>query len=275
MSGAGAALAGRTVLVARDVDRAGRLRLRLESLGAKVVVSPVTRTAAGDEDALDAAVGRLASFDWVVVTSVNAVAALASAAQRVGVSLAGAPGDVSRVTGPRWAAVGPATATALAGLGLAVGIEPENHSAAGLVAAFAEASEGRGQKVLLPLGDLAASALADGLRGLGYGVETVVAYRTVPAAVPDDVRQMWAAGRVDAVVVAAGSAARQLAAQLGRNERVAVVAIGEPTAAVARECGLRVDAVASAATDDAVADAVVGVLAVPGGLRFSTGSLRL
>jgi len=178
----------------------------------------------------------------------------------------------------RWAAVGPASSAALARLGVVVEVEPATHSAAGLVAAFAEISDvnwalftrSRGKSaqltsvpgaptVLLPLSDLAAPTLADGLRGLGYDVETVVAYRTVPAVVPDAIKKMWG-NSIDAVVVAAGSAARQVAAQLGPDERVAVVAIGETTAAVAREWGFRVGAVAHAATDEAVAEAVVGAL---------------
>ena len=271
-------LAGRTVLIARDPDRAASLRVRLELLGAQVVVSPVTAVEAGDSDALDAAVGKLAEFAWVVVASVNAVAALGRAARRLGVALADVSVAAPGMARTRWAAVGPASSAALARLGVAVELEPATRSAAGLVAAFAEISKvncalfarSRGKnaqsisvpdapRALLPLGDMAAPTLADGLRELGYDVETVVAYRTVQAVVPDAIKGMWG-NSIDAVVMAAGSAVRQVAAQLGPNERVAVVAIGEATAAVVRECGFHVDAVASAATDEAVAEAMVGAV---------------
>ncbi|MCL2317415.1 MAG: uroporphyrinogen-III synthase, partial [Actinomycetia bacterium] len=225
------------------------LRARLESLGARVLVAPCTATEPGDEPALDAAVSRLDGFDWVVVTSVNGVHALAESAGRAGVSLAGAA--------VRWAAVGPATCAGLEAMGVRCDLVPSgDHSAAGLLAAF-DGIPGFG-RVFAPLGDLAGPALADGLMARGFEVEVVTAYRTVPAAFPPAVVQAWSL--VDAIVLAAPSAARQVAAQLAHRLDVAGVAIGERTAAAAREAGLRVDVVAAAATPGALVDALVEAL---------------
>ncbi|GAB2463312.1 uroporphyrinogen-III synthase [Xylanimonas ulmi] len=118
------------------------------------------------------------------------------------------------------------------------------------------------RRVLLPLGDLARTTLADGLRARGWDVRGVVAYRTVPAALPHDVVAAARARRLDAAVVAAGSAARELARQLG-GDAPPVVAIGRPSADAARAAGLRVAAVAAAPTDAALAAAVVTALAAP------------
>ncbi|MNW54033.1 Uroporphyrinogen-III synthase HemD [compost metagenome] len=61
------------------------------------------------------------------------------------------------------------------------------------------------------------------------------------------------------VVLTSGSVAREVAAQLGVDPRVAGVAIGEPTAEAAHAVGLRIDAVAEKATDEALAGAVLRV----------------
>ncbi|MCL2652323.1 MAG: uroporphyrinogen-III synthase [Propionibacteriaceae bacterium] len=240
-------LAGRTVLIARDPSRAEGLRARLEALGAAVIVSPVTATMAGDEDELDAVTAALPSFDWVVVASVNAVNALRDAAQRASVDLTEVPTS--------WAAVGPTTASALDALGITVAIVPEDHSAAGLVAELAKTAT-PGQRALLPQGDLAAPTMAEGLQAAGFGVTAVTAYRTVPEMLDPGTTEAWAAGTIDAAVIAASSAARQVAAQVDVKIPVAIVAIGNSTAKTARECGFMSVVVADDSTDDALADAV-------------------
>jgi uroporphyrinogen-III synthase len=266
-------LAGRTVLLPRDPERASALAARLEALGAAVLVAPATRTdAAADPGALDDAVRRLAegAYAWAVVTSVNAVRALEAAAARVapgGAALAGAPAA--------WAAVGPTTRRALEALGVAVTLVPEHErSAEGLVAVFPAppAAPGAGdgaagtvaRRVLLPQGDLARDTLRNGLAARGWAPEVVVAYRTVPVDLPADVVRRatgapGADGGVDAVVLTSGSVARQVAAQLGTG--LPAVCIGRPSAEVAADVGLDVAAVATAPTDAALADAVVRALA--------------
>jgi len=243
---------GRRVLIARDPGRAEGLKLRLTSLGADVLVAPVTATAPGDEAVLDAAVADLAEFDWVAVASVNAVNALRGATQRLGVSLGSA--------GPRWAAVGHTTASALAELGVTACVPSEDHSAIGLVSAMTPLVT-PGSRILLPQGDLAAPTLADGLRAAGFDVTTVTVYRTVPAAIDADIAQAWASDAIDAAVVAAPSAARQMAEQLDAQKPVLIVAIGTSTAAAARECGFQQVVVADDSTDESLTAAICKVLA--------------
>jgi uroporphyrinogen-III synthase len=259
-------LAGRTVLLPRDPERASGLGARLEALGATVLVAPATRTEpAADPAALDAAVQRLAdgAYAWVAVTSVNAVRALEAAARVV----PGAPAALLAAAPVAWAAVGPTTRRALEALGAAVSVVPAHErSAEGLVAVFPDPPAGPGaRRVLLPQGDLARTTLRDGLAARGWEPDVVVAYRTVPVELPSDVVRRAAApvadGGVDAVVLTSGSVARQVAAQLGTA--LPAVCIGRPSAEVAADLGFDVGAVALAPTDAALADAVVRALAVP------------
>ncbi|MFD7021413.1 uroporphyrinogen-III synthase [Promicromonospora sukumoe] len=165
----------------------------------------------------------------------------------------------------RWAAVGPATQQALAAHCLAVDLVPRTATGAGLADAFPEAPSDQSPadadpatgaapvpRVLLPLGDLASDTLRAGLVAKGWSVDVVTAYRTVAHELPPERR-----GPYDVVVVASGSAARQVATQLGPQR---VVAIGEPSARAAGAVGHTVLAVADAPTDAALADAVTEAL---------------
>ncbi|WP_435738035.1 uroporphyrinogen-III synthase [Cellulosimicrobium sp. PMB13] len=130
-------LENRTVLVPRSPERAAGLATTLRAAGARVLVSPaIERARVEDTAPVDDAVARLAAggYGWVVVTSVNAIDELVSAAARRGTAL----GDVARTA--RWAAVGPATRRALEAVGITVDLEPTENSARGLVAAFIELS---------------------------------------------------------------------------------------------------------------------------------------
>lgn len=231
------------VLVARPADRAVGLMDRLRAAGAEPVAAPVTeRLPVQDTGELDAARERLArgEYAWVAITSVNAVDAL----------LPQGPGftHLTLLVRARWAAVGPATRRALEARGVRVDLVPETASAAGLAAAFPRA--GAGNRVLLPLGDLAEDTLAAGLAAKGWTPDVVTAYRTVARTIPDDLRRQ----SFDLVVVTSGSAARAIAAQLGPQR---VVTIGEPSARAAREVGHTVVRVAAQPTDGYLADAAL------------------
>lgn len=251
-----------TVLVARSPERAAGLLALLRERGLDPVAAPVIeRAPVEDPAALDAARERLAAgaYDWVAITSVNAVDALLGTTpdavlHAVGQGAAPEPAPV------RWAAVGPATQQALAAHGFAVDLVPETATGAGLADAFPTApadaesptTPGTAPRVLLPLGDLAADTVRAGLVAKGWVVDVVTAYRTVAHEIPPELRREY-----DVVVVASGSAAQQVAAQLGPQR---VVAIGEPSARTARAVGHTVLGVAAAPTDAALAAAVTEAL---------------
>ncbi|GAA1864995.1 uroporphyrinogen-III synthase [Myceligenerans crystallogenes] len=266
-----------TVLIARGDDRATPLIVLLREAGIEAVAAPVIERApvidAGQRAELARARASLSRGDyaWVAVTSVNAVDALLG------------PAPVER-SATRWACVGPATRRSIEAHGLVADIVPARRmTAAGLVESFPatgsatrspdagpatgsalgsaaapaagdpDALAASSTRVLVPLGDLAAPTLPDGLRAKGWAPDVVVAYRTVSRALPPGVVGHARTAGYDVVVVASGSAAREIAAQLGPQR---VVAIGEPSAAAARRAGHDVAAVAARPTDEALASAV-------------------
>lgn len=210
----------------------------LERLGAEVTVVPLIEIRPAEGRALEDAIDSMETYDWIVLTSVNGVAAVAQ-------GLAGLGGDA------RVAAVGPVTAAAIHELGVEpafVATRASDDIAAGL-------GDLEGLRVLLPQADLAEPHLADELRGRGAHVEAIVAYRTILVEPP-----MWGILPLriaDAVVLASGSACRSLAAAGGAGGGAMLVCIGPKTAKVAREVGLKVGLVADEATSDGIIQALV------------------
>jgi uroporphyrinogen-III synthase len=225
-----------SVLLTRDGDA---LAPQLEARGLHVYSIPLIRTVELPPPALD-----LAGFDWVVVTSVAAVRALA---RRF---------DLSQ--GRAWAAVGPATAQALRAAGVAEVVVPAEPNGLAIADALGDVA---GRRLLLARGDLAAADLPDRLRELGGDVVEVTVYRTEVG--PADSKGPLAAALADpelrAAVYASGSALYGAVALAGEAaRRVPAVSIGPRTTAVARELGFQV--AGEAATPSELLDAVLEVI---------------
>ena len=357
-----AAPAARAVLVTRPGGSRDPLVARLAGSGVRVHAVPTV--AIGDVSPggdLDAAAGDLSGYDWVVMTSATAVAALVAALGRVerhpttverrpapvespgrpGVAagamdpapaesterpgvvagemasappgMASAPEGtfsvpwamVSAPEGPRFAAVGPATARALREAGIAVTVEAADATGAGLGHALRAAGDLAGRRLLLPRASAAGPELPAVLRAAGAVVREVVAYETVegPAASLPALAAALADPLLGAVVVASGSAVRGLlaiaaiagadaadpgAADPAAADRAAAdsspleavlralpfVSIGPSTSEEVRRLGLDLAAEAAAPTVDALADAVLFVLERRGATRSRAGERR-
>jgi uroporphyrinogen-III synthase len=256
-------LAGKQIAITRAAEQAVELVERLRALGAEPLVCPMIAFAPPEDwGPLDAALGRLAAFDWLAVTSANAVVALLERMARRGIG----PEALGHL---RVAAVGPATAEALAAHGLEAWLVPSVQTAAGLLA---EIGDVRGQRVLLPQADIARPTLAAGLRERGALVETVTAYRTVPGSGVAMLEGLLRNGKLDALLFASPSAASYLLEGLeaaGRTReqsralvaRVALVSIGPTTSSALRDAGLSVAAEARPHTAEGLVAAVLELLA--------------
>lgn len=115
--------------------------------------------------------------------------------------------------------------------------------------------------ICLPQSQLAAPTLAQGLSQLGWQVDAVATYTTVPfPQLPAHLKTQWQAGAWDAVVVTAGSSAQALLQLLGPPpEKTAVVSIGKSTTARCRELGLRVDATAATPRAEHITQAIINL----------------
>lgn len=128
-------------------------------------------------------------------------------------------------------------------------------------ATTAAASTAATPTICLPQSQLAAPTLARGLSQLGWQVDAVATYTTVPLPqLPAHLKTQWQAGAWDAVVVTAGSSAQALLQLLGPPpEKTAVVSIGKSTTARCRELGLRVDATAATPRAEHITQAIINL----------------
>lgn len=163
-------LARRRVVVTRAPHQAGKLVELLEARGAVALRYPcIDIEPPQDTGELDAALGDLATFDWLVLTSANTVYAL-------GKRLA------EMESMPHWsqvsvAAVGPKTAQAAREvLGIRADLIPETFTAESL---GAELEFEPGTKVLFPQAEIGRDTLVNALELQGANVCNLTAYRTV------------------------------------------------------------------------------------------------
>lgn len=242
------ALSGRTVVVTRSGPRAAGVRDALERAGAATIELPLTEQVDPSDGgvALRAAAAATEGLAWVVFTSAQAVARFVAAAGK----------DAG---GAQVAAVGPATADALAAAGLEPDLVPAVHSARGLVDAFPTATGGSHRRVLFPAGDLAPGTIEEGLGSKGWDVERVEAYRTVAAAPPDGAVLARVAAADALVLFAASSVHALVALRTAAGEAVPVpahvVGLGASTVEAARSAGMAgVHEARAASTEGIVAE---------------------
>ena len=189
-------LTGRRILVTRARHQAGKFSDSLRALGAEPVEVPVLEIQPpASYEPLDAALRKLASYDWLILTSANAVRVLA---ERAG-----------NVTGPKVAVVGSSTAAEARKLGFRVDLTPDAYVAESLIEALA--GQAAGQRVLIARAAVARDVIPDALRVAGATVEVVEAYRNgLPAEAPGLLRKALAKP-IDAATFTSSSTATHLA----------------------------------------------------------------
>jgi uroporphyrinogen-III synthase len=237
-------LVGRRIAVTRAPHQNAALELRLRERGAVPVAYPcIDIVPPADAAPLDVALRAADEFDWLVLTSANAVLAIRRRLDSLGLA-------ASRLAGLRCAAVGPSTAAAAGRLlGLTPAAVPEDFLAAALVRSLPLAP---GARVLLAQSEIADRSLVRALEARGARVVRVDAYRTVRGRGGVELLAQLRARQVDAVTLASASAAEHLVGRLtdeGGDLRALadtrVVCIGPRTAAAALRHGVRPAGVAS------------------------------
>ena len=262
-----ACLAGVRVVVTRAKAQSAEMVARLESLGAEAIEVPtIAIVPPEDPGPLDAACARIGTFDWVVLTSVNAVTHFLR-------HLSDGAGGVRDLRGVRLCAVGAATAESLAGQGLRIDLVPEEYRSEGVIRALRGQGELAGVRVLLPRANLARDVLPAELRRAGADVTAVTAYRTVPAGLdPEgpDIRRMLRERAVDVVTFTSGSGVRNFARAIGAEQAadllrpVEIACIGPVTAEAAGRLDITTTIIPAESTVPAMLQAIVDRFAARG-----------
>lgn len=244
-------------MVTRAPEQAERFAGLLEAAGARVLRAPTIAIGPpASWEPLDRALDALDRYTWVIFTSVNGVQMVDRRLRTRGLTWA----PVAR---KRVAAIGPATADALAEHGVRAEIVPREYYAEALAARL-RAELGPGDRVLLPRAARTRDVLVVELARSGAEVTEVPAYTTARVeAGAARLREALARGEVDVVTFTSSSTARNFAELFTEAERrrwlagVVVASIGPVTAATAAEYGLETRIMPREYTIPALARAIV------------------
>lgn len=167
-------LFGKRVVVTRTREQASQLSQKLSELGAEVLEIPTIKITTPTErhHVVDALL-ELHSYNWLVFTSPNGVAAFFELFFRHFQ-------DLRDLGGVRIAAIGPATAAALKELHLQVDVMPEEALASKIAAAIDQFENVENLKVCLLRAEVANPDLPRALEELGAIVDDIPVYKTVP-----------------------------------------------------------------------------------------------
>ncbi len=249
-------LFGRRIIVTRARAQASNFAECLESYGAEVIQFPTIETQPiPDNTALARAIAQLATYNWIIFTSVNAVGYFYRHLRENGK-------DVRSLGNARICAVGQKTVAALDQIGICADYVPSQYRGA-VLAAELEGVER--QKILLPRASIAAADLPNGLQDRGAIVDTIPIYETVKAgaegceALEADLHN----GRIDMVTFTSSSTITNFLEMFGSHpsaallDRVYIAVIGPSTASTAEAKGLTVDIVAKQASVELLAEEIV------------------
>ncbi len=232
-------LFGKRIVVTRPRTQASTFIELLERQGAEVVPCPTIETIALESyERLDVALATLASYTWLIFTSVNGVKFFFSRMQA-------RRQDIRTLGAVRIAAIGPETARAVEGFHLRVDAVPTEYRAEALIPVLGHV---QGQRILLPRAEEARAILPEALQALGADVDEIAVYRTVRphSTTTERVRALLLNRKVDLVTFTSSSTVRNFISLFSADELPTLLAstrigcIGPITADTAREFGLDV-----------------------------------
>ncbi len=240
-----------TVLVTRPAHQAQELAELFQAEGANVVFQPAIQISpVGDWTEVNRMVDRLEEFDCIVFSSINGVQVFLDRVLDQG-------RDVRALGSARLAAIGPATASALADYHLRADYVPDEYRAESLASLLANETDG--DRYLIVRASRGRNVLAESLRSSGKSVEQVIVYDSVdtPELNPD-IRELLTDRRIDWVTVTSSAIARSLAVLLaGEFSELRLASISPVTSATLRELGMEPAVEASRYTMEGIVEAVL------------------
>ena len=252
-------LAGTRVLVGRARHQAGSLSAELRKLGADVLEIPFIEIRKPRSfHPLDTALNNLASYDWLILTSVNGVEAMWERFGKLRLTK-------KSLANLEIAAIGPATRKAIEKRGGRVNVVPKEYVAESVVKSLRRRVKGK--RILLVRAKVARDVIPNELREAGAHVDVVEAYETI---VPKSSRTRLRTAlknrkrRPDVITFTSSSTVKNFVALLGTRakrpaslERTTLASIGPVTSATLRELGLGVDVEAKQYTIPGLVNAIV------------------
>ncbi len=260
-------LFGQRILVTREHAEGFEA---LEELGAEVLqFSTIEIVPPETWSELDAAIGSISTYDWLIFTSTNGVKYFFSRLFEKRV-------DIRQLKGLQICAIGTKTEAALNQFGIRVDLVPEEFNAEGLIAAFIKKDSGRGtkskkmataplkgMKFLLPRAEVAREVFPGKVRELGGVIDVPAAYRAIK---PDyhgkRLKRFLKEGRITIATFTSAATFNNFKEIMGEDadellKEVAIAVIGPVTAKAIEKAGLTVDIMPKEATIEAMVKEII------------------
>jgi uroporphyrinogen-III synthase len=258
-------LAGKRVVITRAHHQAATMARELEALGATVISIPTIEIRPPQSfQPLDKAIAKVQKYQWLVVTSVNGVQALAKRLEKASMP----PSALRHLS---IVAIGPATRDEITALGLKVKLVPEEYVAESVVTAMRP--HVKGQAVLLVRAKVARDVIPKALREAGAEVDVAEAYETVlPPNAHKRLAENLENGRLQADIITftSSSTAGNFAALIPKGsspgsilENVLIASIGPVTSATLAHMGLKADVEAATFTTSGLVQALADRFRIP------------
>ncbi|HEY3768209.1 MAG TPA: uroporphyrinogen-III synthase [Candidatus Angelobacter sp.] len=232
-------LSGWRILITRASKQSGGLAAPLSQMGAEIIEIPTIEIKPPKSfKALDAALGKIAGYDWLILTSVNGVEALFARMKKLRI----APSKLKHL---QVAAIGPATKREIEDHDLEVTVTPERYIAESVVEALKGKTEGK--RVLLVRAKVARDVLPTELRKAGARVDVAEAYEThVPKSAKAKLNRLFVndSSRPDIVTFTSSSTATNFLNLLEKDHypalrEIQLASIGPVTSATLIQAGFR------------------------------------
>jgi uroporphyrinogen III methyltransferase / synthase len=256
-------LKGKRIVVTRARAQAEVLTRQIEQFGGEAIDFPTIEIQPLQSySALDDAIEKIDTYDWLFFTSVNGVDYFL---QRLRCS----DKEVKVIERLKVVAIGPETASRLESVGIRPYLVPEQYQAEGILDGL-EPQAIRGKRVLIPRAAQARELLPETLREWGGEVNVVEVYRTVrPSADTSSLRGMFRENKIDMVTFTSSSTVAHFV-QMFPGENVseiiggaAIACIGPITSKTVEDLGLRADVVSEEYTIPGLVKAIVAYFSNP------------
>jgi uroporphyrinogen-III synthase len=247
-------LNGVHVLVTRPAHQAENLSRLIEERGGVAVRFPTLAIVALDDACtIQNTLAHLDKYQWVVFVSANAVTMHSNYSD---------DGKMIKFKSARIAAIGKATAQALAQAGLPVDLVPENGYNSEALLAMPQMQQMKGQSCLIVRGEGGLEELATTLRSRGATVEYLDIYkRMIPGIDNSQVNLLLAQDTLDVITVTSGEALQNLIIMLEEKYHhqlfeVPLVVISNRIRQIAADMGFKRIAVTNSPSDVAILETV-------------------
>jgi uroporphyrinogen-III synthase len=246
-------LAGARVLVTRPAHQAETLSRLIAEHGGTPIGFPALEVIASDHfGTAKALLQQLDNFQWLVFISANAV----------NFALKANGGKIPCLKSVHYAAVGQATARAMAMAGLPVDLVPEQGYNSEALLAMPQMQDVTGQRFLIVRGEGGREELADTLRSRGATVSYLEVYKRIQPVIDSaPVLSLLDQHRLDAVTVTSAEALQNLLHMIGKDHHelllaIPLVVVSDRIRSVAAGLGFKRITVTDNPADPAILEAV-------------------